>query len=266
MRAVNDSPLDRRRGRGRPRRGPGSGVPPRRGPAAPYDTIVERRRRRNRRRRVHAKRRIAIGLALVIILVVAAAAGGSLFVGNRYLAAGCTLKSLRPISLGQNSSLFASGRLAARRRAVEAEPTAAQARPSRLAREGNCLDRGPPLLPARRARLQGIARAAWSDLGQGASSRAGRRSRRSSSGTSTSGTSARSPASSRRRASRTSSRTVWTKNQILGGVPERGPSTASARTAPPRPRRLFFFAAREPGLTLPQAAPARRPATVADDL
>ena len=101
---------------------------PRRGPAAPYESIAERRRRRHRRRRVHAKRRIAIGLGLVIILVVAAAAGGGLFVGNRYLAAGCSLKSLRPISLGPNSFLLAKDGSLLGVDPGEEEPAAADAR------------------------------------------------------------------------------------------------------------------------------------------
>ena len=168
MRSVNDSPHDRRRGRGRPRRASGSGVPPRRGPAAPYEALAERRRRRHRRRRVHAKRRIAIGLVLVIILVVAAAAGGSLFVGNRYLAAGCTLKSLRPISLGQNSFLFAKdGSL------LGAVPSKRNRQPLKLGQISPWLAKGTVAIEDRRfyqhggLDYQGIARAAWSDLQAG---------------------------------------------------------------------------------------------------
>ena len=192
MGSVNDSPLDRRRGRGGPRRGPGSGsgVPPRRGPAAPYESIADRRRRRNRRRKVHAKRRIAIGFVLVIILIVAAGAGGSLFMGNRYLAAGCTLKSLRPISLGQNSFLFAKdGSL------LGAVPSKRNRQPLKLGQISPWLAKGTVAIEDRRfyrhggLDYQGIARAACRGPARpGASSRAGRRSPRSSCATSTSAT------------------------------------------------------------------------------
>jgi penicillin-binding protein 1A len=117
---------------------------------------------------VHAKRRIAIGLALVIILVVAAAAGGSLFVGNRYLAAGCTLKSLRPISLGQNSFLFAKdGSL------LGAVPSTRNRQPLKLGQISPWLAKGTVAIEDRRfyrhggLDYQGIARAAWSDLRAG---------------------------------------------------------------------------------------------------
>ena len=81
------------------------------------------------------------------------------------------------------------GRLAPRRRAVEAEPRAGAARPDvALAGEGDGGDRGPPLLPARRARLRRASRAPRSPTSRpGGPSRAARRSRSSSCATSTSG-------------------------------------------------------------------------------
>jgi penicillin-binding protein 1A len=119
-------------------------------------------------RRLHAKRRLAIGLVLVILLVIAATAGGGLFVGNRYLAAGCTLKSLRPISLGQNSFLFAKdGSL------LGAVPSKRNRQPLKLGQISPWLAKGTVAIEDRRfyhhggLDYQGIARAAWSDLRAG---------------------------------------------------------------------------------------------------
>jgi penicillin-binding protein 1A len=68
-----------------------------------------RRRRREQRRRDRARsRRLTLGAVLVAILVAAAVAVGAAFTGVEAFRESCSLTSLRPVSLGQNSFVYAA--------------------------------------------------------------------------------------------------------------------------------------------------------------
>jgi penicillin-binding protein 1A len=68
--------------------------------------LIALRRARLRRRRPH--RRVLLVAALAFVLVVAAVLAGAAFTGRALVFGSCDLDQLRPISLGENSFLFAS--------------------------------------------------------------------------------------------------------------------------------------------------------------
>ncbi|HSL64376.1 MAG TPA: PBP1A family penicillin-binding protein [Gaiellaceae bacterium] len=81
-------------------------TPPRGGSARPQPGVNHRRRRARRRARVARKRRyllLGIVLAVVAVAITSAAVGGAAAVGSN-----CDLASLRPVSIGQNSFIYAA--------------------------------------------------------------------------------------------------------------------------------------------------------------
>lgn len=69
-------------------------------------TLVALRRARSRRRR--PRRRLLLVFTVAFVATVAAVLAGGVFTGRALIFGSCALKDLRPISLGQNSFLFAS--------------------------------------------------------------------------------------------------------------------------------------------------------------
>jgi penicillin-binding protein 1A len=65
-------------------------------------------RRARRRRRPSSRKRFAATAGIALLLVVSAVAASAAFTGQEVLAGNCSLKDLRPISLGENSFMFAS--------------------------------------------------------------------------------------------------------------------------------------------------------------
>jgi penicillin-binding protein 1A len=90
-----------RNGRGRNGRNGGNGN----GPAFPNNS----RRRRNRRRRDRVgSRRFGLALVLLIILVTIAVLVAGVFAGASAALSNCNLASLKPVSIGQNSFVYAA--------------------------------------------------------------------------------------------------------------------------------------------------------------
>src|SRR5919201_174589 len=69
--------------------------------------LALRRARLRRRRRTPRRHVLRIVLVLVVVVVAAMLAGGA-FTGRALLFGACSLHSLRPIALGQNSFLYAN--------------------------------------------------------------------------------------------------------------------------------------------------------------
>ena len=113
-----------------------------------------RRRRRLRAARLHRRRRagaiaaVVGGGVAVLVLLVTIGTGAA-------LSAGCSLSTLRPVQIGQNSFLFAAdgSRLGSIPAERNREPVTL-ARAGAVAAEGDGGGRGSPLLPARRGRLR----------------------------------------------------------------------------------------------------------------
>jgi penicillin-binding protein 1A len=70
------------------------------------EAILARRSRRRRRRPVRHRALLAVAAAFFLLLI--AVATGAAFTGHAVLTRNCTLDDLRPISIGENSFVFAS--------------------------------------------------------------------------------------------------------------------------------------------------------------
>jgi penicillin-binding protein 1A len=70
--------------------------------------LIALRRARLRRRRKPSKRRLLLGFAVAVVAVIAAVLAGAAITGQALVFGSCKLNQLRPITLGENSFLFAS--------------------------------------------------------------------------------------------------------------------------------------------------------------
>jgi penicillin-binding protein 1A len=132
---------------------------------ADVDLILERRGRK-RKRAARATRRRRVGLIAAFVLIALVAVGVALGVGaSAALTAGCSLDSLRPVEIGQNSFVYA------------ADGSLLGSIPADRNREPVALDRMSRWLPAASVSIEdkrfwhhggvdfvGIARAAWTDV------------------------------------------------------------------------------------------------------
>ena len=129
--------------------------------------LIARRRARLRRRRPR-RSRVLLTAALVALAAFVAVLTGAAFTGRALVFGACSLSSLRPISLGSNSFLFAS------------DGSLLGVIPSSTNREPLRLDKMSPWLPEATVAIEdarfwqhgaldyrGIARAAYEDLSQG---------------------------------------------------------------------------------------------------
>ena len=89
------------RGNGRPRNGNGSRKP------TPFARHHRRRRQRRRQERVRRRRVVAFTVVSAVVALVLAIAGGTL-TGATTLTHNCDLASLRPVTIGQNSFVYAA--------------------------------------------------------------------------------------------------------------------------------------------------------------
>jgi penicillin-binding protein 1A len=128
---------------------------------------ANRRRRKRRRERVRRRKRAAVvlavfgGAALVVLLTVGLGAGAA-------LSSGCSLDSLRPVEIGQNSFVFAAnGSL------LGTIPAEKNRQPVTLSQISPWLPKATVAIEDRRfyehggVDYEGIARAAWRDLTAG---------------------------------------------------------------------------------------------------
>jgi penicillin-binding protein 1A len=126
--------------------------------------LAQRRRRRDRRRRRHHILSMAIGLTLVVVIVAAVAGFGA----GSALSVSCDVSALRPISIGQNSFVYA------------ADGSLLGSIPAERNREPVSLQRMSRWLPAATVAIEdrrfyehggvdyvGIARALWRDVSAG---------------------------------------------------------------------------------------------------
>jgi penicillin-binding protein 1A len=124
-------------------------------------------RAQRRRRGKKPRGRLALVLGLVAIFLVALAVG-SFFTGAAVLASNCNLNSLRPISLGSNSFVFASDGTR-----LGVVPSTRNRQPLRLGQMSAWLPKATIAIEDRRfyqhggVDYRGIARAAYADLLQG---------------------------------------------------------------------------------------------------
>src|SRR4051794_26208902 len=129
--------------------------------------IVAARRSRLRRRR-RGGRRLLLGAALAVSAIVAGTLAGGAFTGRALLFGSCKLDALRPISLGENSFLYAQ------------DGSLLGVVPSKMNRQPLRLDRMSPWLPKATVAIedrrfwqhgaldyQGIARALYADVNAG---------------------------------------------------------------------------------------------------
>src|SRR5579884_1221926 len=127
--------------------------------------LIALRRARLRRRR---PRRALLIVTLTFLGVLAAALAGAAFTGRALVFGSCSLKQLRPISLGENSFLFASdGSL------LGVIPSARNRQPLQLKRISPWLPKATVAIEDRRfwqhgaLDYQGIARALYADAKAG---------------------------------------------------------------------------------------------------
>ena len=128
-----------------------------------------RRRRRNRRRRDRVgSRRFGLALVLIIILVTIAILVAGVFAGASAALSNCNLASLKPVSIGQNSFVYAAdGSL------LGAIPAERNRQPVRLQEMSDSVERATIAIEDRRfydhggLDWEGILRAAWINFESG---------------------------------------------------------------------------------------------------
>jgi penicillin-binding protein 1A len=132
--------------------------------------LIAARRRLRRRSRQRPRWRVPFGLGLLLLipLVVAALVAGGVYGAARYVESGCSLGSLRPISLGANSWVFAAdGSL------LGSIPSSQNRQPLSLRQMTKWVPGATVAIEDRRfwehgaLDYVGIARAAWKDLASG---------------------------------------------------------------------------------------------------
>jgi penicillin-binding protein 1A len=130
--------------------------------------LIAARRARLRRRKSSGGRRLVLGGALAISLIVAGTIAGGAFTGRALLFGSCRLDALRPISLGENSFLYArNGSL------LGVVPSTTNRQPLQLERMSPWLPKATVAIEDRRfwrhgaLDYQGIARALYADLNAG---------------------------------------------------------------------------------------------------
>ena len=131
-------------------------------------TLIALRRARLRRRGRHPKRRLLLGFAAAFAAAVAALLAGAAFTGQALVFDSCNLNQLRPITLGENSFLFASdGSL------LGVIPSKRNRQPLKLGQISPWLPKATVAIEDRRFWLhgaldyQGIARALYADAQAG---------------------------------------------------------------------------------------------------
>ncbi|MHB8471038.1 MAG: transglycosylase domain-containing protein [Gaiellaceae bacterium] len=148
-------------------RGPGSRrwEQPRSADADDLATLIALRRLRRRR---NPRRHAALGVAVVLVALIAAGLAGAAFTGNALVFGSCDLNSLRPITLGENSFLYANdGSL------LGVIPSGTNRQPLALAAISPWLPQATVAVEDRRfyehgaLDYQGIARALYSDITAG---------------------------------------------------------------------------------------------------
>jgi penicillin-binding protein 1A len=148
-------------GRGRNGRNGGNGN------GAPLPNNRRRRRTRRRRDRI-GSRRFGLALVLIIILVTIAILVAGVFAGASAALSNCNLASLKPVSIGQNSFVYAAdGSL------LGAIPAERNRQPVRLEEMSDSVERATIAIEDRRfydhggLDWEGILRAAWINLESG---------------------------------------------------------------------------------------------------
>ncbi|MCW2975204.1 MAG: penicillin-binding protein [Actinomycetia bacterium] len=130
--------------------------------------LIAARRARLRRRKGGGGKRLVLGAALAISLIVAGTVAGGAFTGRALLFGSCRLDALRPISLGENSFLYArDGSL------LGVVPSRTNRQPLQLGRMSPWLPKATVAIEDRRfwrhgaLDYQGIARAVYADVNAG---------------------------------------------------------------------------------------------------